>query len=175
MISNGTMAIRNVIISIRKICSVCGKKAMSPAPIIGLILKINPELKKFIPFIRLRFSFGTIIGTKDETAGCWNANEAARSVFIVRIIGAYWISSRNIIKSKNVNIACIESDIKIITFLFHLSAITPENGVTMTWGRNIRNTERDKKITSPAKYHVITNPTIIEPNIENCWPNRNNK
>jgi hypothetical protein len=40
-------------------------KAIRAAPIIGLILKITPELKKFRPLIRVRFFLGTIVGIKD--------------------------------------------------------------------------------------------------------------
>jgi hypothetical protein len=53
----------------RKICSVAGINAIRVAAIIGPTLKINPELKKLIPLILLKFSLGTNTGIKDCTAG----------------------------------------------------------------------------------------------------------
>jgi hypothetical protein len=81
--------------------------------------------------------------------------------------------SRKNTNNKNVTAACNESEMAIIAFLLHLSANTPEKGVTIICGINIKNTDIDKTIALPVSivnHHVIVKPTIREPNIEKFCP-----
>ena len=79
-----------------------------------------------------------------------------------------WRKKQNKIK---VTTAWRESEIAIIAFRLHRSEITPEIGVITICGINIKNTDIERITALPVStvsHHVITKPTIIEPNNENC-------
>ena len=73
----------------------------------------------------------------------------------------------------------MESAIKIIYFLFHLSAMTPAIGTKITNGMNARNAAIDKIVllfgAKSVIVHIITKLTMFEPKIENNCPVQKNK
>jgi hypothetical protein len=68
MITSGTIAMKKVIISSKRIWFI-GKNANKVAARTGPIIEIIPDNKKLAPFIRLNLSLGTMEGTIAKKAG----------------------------------------------------------------------------------------------------------